>query len=1226
MHHMFKKTTLCAAILTSLAVNAVHAEEENNKNKKQAEQEVEVIEVTGFRGSLQKAINAKRFSDGVTDSIHAEDVGKSTDQNIADALSRVTGVTVQEADGEGTKISVRGAGASLNQISLNGVTLTSGLSNPSGGSNAVAEQSVDLSAFSSDILSSIDVVKTASAEHNEGSLGANVILKTVQPLELKNAKRSFEYQGRYNDYSGNFDRKIAGTFSDKFFDDTVGVIITVSDETQKSRQDRYRNSYDSKAQSIRDGGSRDLKTNKIIRTYTPADMDNFDEASFDPSASIAGFDPDQHVYQITPTEGEYQAFSLASSAYDLNLNERKRQSITGGFQFYLGDDTELQLDLSHSNQDVKEDTHRYDMQFDINWVPEDYAPVHNFWTVDRENNTLAKRLVPQSKGRIYRDVGGYEVDNNVASLRLEHNITDTFNVSLVAGYSNTKQETKPDNASMLLEPGAISIDDLPYPEYDGNGNIIPSANNNQYVIQPTGYDCTSGTCYLVTGNDFVRYSSPDERVTTSPTNPLDPNLFRVARITKYEATNNDTNKSIFLDFDWDVDFLGINQVEFGAKYSNRKKDVYSFRSDTSSNNVEGVGDGESAPVTFDDLNSLTLGDVLENGSFPVNDFMKGLLPSAGQQDFLKGWGLVSTEKAFALASDKEVRLKNSPAGSREIEQDTSALYAQLNFNYMDNRITGNIGLRYVETKTSAEAYNRVRFQSNSNVFDVYDLVFNKQIANTDLPECDIVNRIASNGKPNFDQFPESGYPGSNGAPLCHDPRWIFVADKPSNPKTLDVDYSGNIPVVLTNDPHSKGKKRVLKEWNDLTTNNNTIWDINGNPINGGEPRGNIASDRSFIGTDSAKNHMLLPSLNINFALNDDMILRFGTSKTMARPRFDSTTPKLEIIEGNGPQGRGSAGAVDLKPLESNNLDLSFEWYFSESGLASIALFNKDMKNFEETVTETYLWRDIRENYSLEGIANLNEILIVPERTGELGIYDLEQTVQTPAIGGLTDASGNGVDTSGDFACMPDRMAQWETRRELTLGCHQIALRQIRNGKGANIRGAEISYTQNYDFLPGVFSGLGASVNYTFSDSESEQEVLITGGIAKPLPQANTPKHSGNMTLFWENDDIMMRLAARYTGEQLISRSINNGAEWKDKATRLDFSSSYKVNKNISVTFQALNLTDEVIRTFWTSTESILNGEVIDEGNVLDGSNATTSRTLQEYKTGRQFRLGVRANF
>ena len=178
------------------------------------------IVVTGFKGSLQRALNAKRFSESVQDSISAEDVGKSTDQNIADALSRITGVTVQEEDGEGTRISVRGTGPNLNQIQMNGVALTSGLSGDQG-NNPSADQSVDLSSFASDILSSIDVIKTASADQDEGSLGATVVLNTVRPLRLNEPRRSINVEGRTSDYTGKDNGRLTLSFADKFRDDST---------------------------------------------------------------------------------------------------------------------------------------------------------------------------------------------------------------------------------------------------------------------------------------------------------------------------------------------------------------------------------------------------------------------------------------------------------------------------------------------------------------------------------------------------------------------------------------------------------------------------------------------------------------------------------------------------------------------------------------------------------------------------------------------------------------------------------------------------------------------------------------------------------------------------------------------------------------------------------------------------------------------------------------------
>ena len=164
----FRLNAVCSAVLAIMSADA-HAQEAEAQTEDASD--IEVIEVTGLKASLKKSINDKRFSKNIVDTINAEDIGKNTDQNIADALGRVTGVTVVSRDGEGTQITVRGAGANQNNITLNGQQLTS----------TDFSQAVDLSSFSADILSKLEVVKTPSADHDEGSLGANVNLVTIRP-------------------------------------------------------------------------------------------------------------------------------------------------------------------------------------------------------------------------------------------------------------------------------------------------------------------------------------------------------------------------------------------------------------------------------------------------------------------------------------------------------------------------------------------------------------------------------------------------------------------------------------------------------------------------------------------------------------------------------------------------------------------------------------------------------------------------------------------------------------------------------------------------------------------------------------------------------------------------------------------------------------------------------------------------------------------------------------
>jgi iron complex outermembrane receptor protein len=102
---------------------------------------------------------------------------------------------------------------------------------------------------------------------------------------------------------------------------------------------------------------------------------------------------------------------------------------------------------------------------------------------------------------------------------------------------------------------------------------------------------------------------------------------------------------------------------------------------------------------------------------------------------------------------------------------------------------------------------------------------------------------------------------------------------------------------------------------------------------------------------------VLPSLNLNLELAENHLLRFAASKTMTRPRMDDMRPNnvvnfnfnaAQVGEtsdiANSPWS-GGAGNPTLKPLESNNYDLSYEWYFSDDGFLSVATFYKELTNW-----------------------------------------------------------------------------------------------------------------------------------------------------------------------------------------------------------------------------------------------------------------------------------------
>ena len=153
------------------------------------EKDIEVIQVTGsFRDSLSNALNVKRQSDSALDAIMAEDIADFPDLNLAESLQRIPGVAISRAAGEGRQISVRGLGPEFTRVRINGMEAisTSGGTDQIGGANR--GRGFDFNTFSSDLFSSLTVRKTASADVEEGSLGATVDLRAARP---------FDYEGFY---------------------------------------------------------------------------------------------------------------------------------------------------------------------------------------------------------------------------------------------------------------------------------------------------------------------------------------------------------------------------------------------------------------------------------------------------------------------------------------------------------------------------------------------------------------------------------------------------------------------------------------------------------------------------------------------------------------------------------------------------------------------------------------------------------------------------------------------------------------------------------------------------------------------------------------------------------------------------------------------------------------------------------------------------------------------
>lgn len=187
----------------------------------------EVI-VTGFRGSLAKAINAKRNEDAAVDSILAEDIGKFPDLNLSESIQRIPGVALARDGGEGRQISVRGLGAQFTRVTINGMEAlaTAGGSDASGGTNR--GRGFDFNVFASDLFNEITVRKTAEASQQEGSLGATVALRTARPFDYKGFTLAASAQASYNSLTEKTDPRTAFMIANQWDGGKMGILASIA--------------------------------------------------------------------------------------------------------------------------------------------------------------------------------------------------------------------------------------------------------------------------------------------------------------------------------------------------------------------------------------------------------------------------------------------------------------------------------------------------------------------------------------------------------------------------------------------------------------------------------------------------------------------------------------------------------------------------------------------------------------------------------------------------------------------------------------------------------------------------------------------------------------------------------------------------------------------------------------------------------------------------------------
>jgi len=267
----------------------------------------------------------------------------------------------------------------------------------------------------------------------------------------------------------------------------------------------------------------------------------------------------------------------------------------------------------------------------------------------------------------------------------------------------------------------------------------------------------------------------------------------------------------------------------------------------------------------------------------------------------------------------------------------------------------------------------------------------------------------------------------------------------------------------------------------------------------------------------------LPSANIVIEPASNLVVRLAAARVMARPDLGSLPPGASIsVSGSG--RTVSVGNPTLDPYRADTYDAAVEWYFQPGSLLSLALFQKNIGSFVQTVS-------------------------TPGSVFSGNPFGLPDSVAVAACGSTPN-------------CGPS-LNNW-------------TFSAPRNSPGGRLRGFEVNYQQPLRFLPGFLSNTGLLLNYT--QVSSKIKYLAADGTVATINQlTGLSRRSANATVYYEDKVFSARLSGSYRSKYLTrvpGTERGTDVDGTNSTFNLDASIQFTLTDNFKLSLEAVNLTDQ----------------------------------------------------
>ncbi|QLC23327.1 TonB-dependent receptor [Parasphingopyxis sp. CP4] len=647
-----KKSRILAGLLAGSALSLAHgtAIAQTDESVPEANTGDDVIVVSGIRGSLLSALNEQRNADSLVEVIQSEDIGKLPDQNLAEVLENITGVQITRTAGVGTGVQIRGTNE--NRTEINGVSVLSAGTGRGG---------INFEDINAAIISSVEVIKAPTAGTIEGSVGGTINLRTIRPLDLRDRLIAGRIQGEYSELSESVTPRISASFGDNWETGTgdIGFVLAASFTQQEATSFRPRVDRDT---LIPGGGS-------VTAAGAPGPTTPYQGIQF-LNQELENF--------------EYQTFNFA-----------------GSVEWAPTPELRLYFDAFVNSQERRQDSSRIQASgvssLRFNNVPDTFETI-NYGTLDGVNLGSIQAALT---GTIQPNLG---VDDDDPNLRFSSDtgarITDSdvfvVGADWESGRAHLRVEASTSNAETVnpnLSTTLNFINPNPLTPLDGtsNDNSVPFI-----------YDLTGGA--LTFGVDFASPFAPTVADLLSPSNVV------LDAVTVGRNRTDNSEQAFRVDFTYDFEDLipGVTSVDVGYRYNNSSSVFDLVRSTFGTGAIANSPNGSlfasllvPGPSNFGDFDGRTLAfrnfllvdpnQAFSDPTGTLRTLQAALDSTPGGQAAIAGGGRLLRDPT------------SDPAGFFDIEEETHALYGQVNFEF--GRIRGNVGLRWVDTSISSLGNN-----------------------------------------------------------------------------------------------------------------------------------------------------------------------------------------------------------------------------------------------------------------------------------------------------------------------------------------------------------------------------------------------------------------------------------------------------------------------------------------------------------------------------------------